>query len=61
MPDSVPEHPNEPAGELRWPTEGLSRIPDWVYTSAEIYQREIQRIARSSTISRACRFHSACP
>jgi len=49
MPDSVPERPNEPADEFRWPTEGLSRIPDWVYTSEEIYRREIERIFHGST------------
>jgi phenylpropionate dioxygenase-like ring-hydroxylating dioxygenase large terminal subunit len=27
-----------------WPDEGLARIPDWVYTSAAIYAREIERI-----------------
>lgn len=28
----------------RWPEEGLTRIPDWVYTSDEIYARERERI-----------------
>lgn len=28
----------------RWPADGLSRIPDWVYTSDEIYARERERI-----------------
>ncbi|HXP31505.1 MAG TPA: aromatic ring-hydroxylating dioxygenase subunit alpha [Stellaceae bacterium] len=46
MPDSAR---NEPASEPSplgyiWPEEGLSRIPDWVYTSDEIYAREIERI-----------------
>lgn len=27
-----------------WPEEGLARIPDWVYTSQEIYEREVERI-----------------
>ncbi|WP_420418050.1 FAD-dependent oxidoreductase [Pacificispira sp.] len=27
-----------------WPEGGLNRIPDWVYTSDEIYQREVERI-----------------
>jgi len=27
-----------------WPGEGLSRVPYWVYTDPEIYQREQQRV-----------------
>ncbi|SDS51082.1 FAD-dependent oxidoreductase [Bradyrhizobium canariense] len=27
-----------------WPVEGLTRIPDWVYTDEFIYQREVERI-----------------
>ena len=49
MPDSVPDRRNDTAAELCWPAEGLSRIPDWVYTSEEIYQREIERIFHGST------------
>jgi anthranilate 1,2-dioxygenase large subunit len=29
---------------LKWPNEGLSVVPDWIYTSPEIYDREIERI-----------------
>ena len=32
-----------------WPEEGLSRIPDWIYTSDEIYDREIERIFHGPT------------
>ena len=32
-----------------WPEEGLRRIPDWVYTSPEIYAREIERIFHGRT------------
>ena len=32
-----------------WPTEGLSRIPDWVYTDETIYQREVERIFHGRT------------
>jgi apoptosis-inducing factor 3 len=32
-----------------WPAEGLSRIPDWVYTSREIYDREVERIFHGRT------------
>jgi len=28
----------------RWPAEGLTHIPDWVYTSDEIFARERERI-----------------
>jgi phenylpropionate dioxygenase-like ring-hydroxylating dioxygenase large terminal subunit len=49
MPDSVPERPNDTAAELRWPAEGLSRIPDWIYTSEDIYRREIERIFHGRT------------
>ncbi len=31
-------------GRFAWPPEGLTRIPDWVYTSREIYEREVERI-----------------
>ena len=30
--------------DLRWPDEGLTHIPDWIYTSDEIYARERERI-----------------
>ena len=49
MPDGVPERPNEIATDLRWPAEGLSRIPDWIYTSEEIYRREVERIFHGFT------------
>ncbi len=31
---------------MRWPDEGVSRIPYWVYTDPEIYRREQERIFR---------------
>jgi anthranilate 1,2-dioxygenase large subunit len=43
MPDSARDPSvNEP--DHLWPAEGLSVIPDWVYTSLAIYQREVARI-----------------
>ena len=30
--------------DYKWPQAGLQCIPDWVYTSPAIYQREIERI-----------------
>jgi anthranilate 1,2-dioxygenase large subunit len=35
--------------DYRWPAEGLQYIPDWIYTSQEIYQREIERIFHGPT------------
>jgi anthranilate 1,2-dioxygenase large subunit len=33
-----------PEGDFQWPEEGLTRVPDWVYTSPELYAREVERI-----------------
>ncbi len=33
----------------QWPAEGLTHIPDWVYTSQAIYEREIDRIFKGPT------------
>lgn len=35
--------------DYRWPAEGLTRIPDWIYTSEEIYAREQERIFQGGT------------
>lgn len=32
-----------------WPQEGLTRIPDWVYTDESIYQREVEKIFHGRT------------
>ncbi len=32
-----------------WPEEGLTHIPDWVYTSDEIYEAEVERIFKGAT------------
>ncbi len=32
-----------------WPAEGLTRIPDWVYTDQWIYEREVERIFKGRT------------
>jgi len=43
MPDSARDPSvNEP--DHLWPADGLSVIPDWVYTSPAIYEREVARI-----------------
>ena len=35
--------------EYKWPEGGLQYIPDWIYTSPAIYQREIERIFHGPT------------
>jgi salicylate 5-hydroxylase large subunit len=35
----------------RWPDEGLTRIPFWVYTDPELYAREQERIFRGASWS----------
>jgi len=42
------EQPDE-GFHYRWPEGGLQYIPDWIYTSPEIYQREIKRIFQGPT------------
>jgi len=32
-----------------WPEEGLTRIPDWVYTDQTIYEREVEKIFHGRT------------
>ena len=38
-----------PRTEYRWPAEGISRIPYWVYTDERVYQLEQEKIFRGST------------
>lgn len=41
---------NDAVGDTyRWPAAGFTHIPDWVYTSEVIYEREIERIFKGST------------
>jgi anthranilate 1,2-dioxygenase large subunit len=35
--------------DYKWPEDSLQYVPDWVYTSPEIYQREIARIFHGPT------------
>jgi anthranilate 1,2-dioxygenase large subunit len=37
------------AREYKWPEDSLQYVPDWVYTSPEIYQREMERIFHGPT------------
>ena len=34
----------EAKSQLRWPAQGISRAPYWIYTSDEVYRREQERI-----------------
>ncbi len=36
-------------GSFAWPDGDLTRMPDWVYTSDEIYRREVERIFEGPT------------
>jgi anthranilate 1,2-dioxygenase large subunit len=38
-----------PEIQLRWPQEGLTAVPDWIYTHPQIYAREIERIFHGRT------------
>ncbi|MCW2244161.1 FAD-dependent oxidoreductase [Azospirillum canadense] len=40
---------DHPQPNFRWPEEGLTRIPDWVYTDETIYKREVERIFHGRT------------
>ena len=44
------EQPDD-ASDYKWPEGGLQYIPDWIYTSPAIYQREIERIFHGPTWS----------
>ena len=37
------------AAEHRWPAEGLTRVPYWVYSDRDVYEEEQARIFRGST------------
>lgn len=45
----TPSVKNKPIDQLVWPEEGLQAIPDWVYTSDDVYAREVQRIFHGRT------------
>jgi anthranilate 1,2-dioxygenase large subunit len=40
---------NPPIEECVWPADALDNIPDWVYTSQALYDREMERIFRGDT------------
>ena len=43
------EKAQEAGFEFKWPAEGLTSVPDWIYTSPEIYEREVERIFHGRT------------
>ncbi len=43
------ETKSQSAKQYVWPSEGLTRIPDWVYTDDYIYQREVEKIFHGRT------------
>jgi phenylpropionate dioxygenase-like ring-hydroxylating dioxygenase large terminal subunit/NADPH-dependent 2,4-dienoyl-CoA reductase/sulfur reductase-like enzyme len=45
--DDMKQQPFE--SRFIWPAEGLIRVPDWVYTNQEVYEREVERIFHGST------------
>ena len=38
-----------PEVQLQWPQEGLTAVPDWIYTHPQIYAREVERIFHGRT------------
>jgi anthranilate 1,2-dioxygenase large subunit len=46
-PGSSPKE--NPEIQLQWPQEGLSAVPDWIYTHPQIYAREVERIFHGRT------------
>src|SRR6185437_11383286 len=49
MPDSGRNARGDLAETYLWPEEGLTRIPDWVYTDQLVYEREVERIFHGPT------------
>jgi anthranilate 1,2-dioxygenase large subunit len=49
LPGDFAKDRSDAAREYHWPHDSLQYVPDWVYTSPEIYQREIERIFHGPT------------
>ncbi|MBU2091035.1 MAG: Rieske 2Fe-2S domain-containing protein, partial [Alphaproteobacteria bacterium] len=47
--ESVPESAEKPAKDYVWPADGLTRVPDWVYTDDHIYGLEVEKIFKGRT------------
>ncbi len=48
-PERLPVETAALGARYLWPDAGMTRIPDWVYTSDEIYRREVERIFHGHT------------
>ncbi len=44
-----------------WPADGLTRIPDWVYTDRAIYEREVEKIFHGRTWNYVRTAKPRCP
>lgn len=49
QPGSFEKDRLDASADYRWPQDSLQYVPDWVYTSPEIYQREVKRIFHGPT------------
>ena len=49
QPGSFAKEQLDDSVDYKWPEDGLQYIPDWVYTSPEIYEREMERIFHGRT------------
>ena len=49
QPGSFAKEQLDESYDYKWPERGLQYIPDWIYTSPAIYQREIERIFHGPT------------
>lgn len=45
---------NPTSNTWKWPAEGVTRVPYWVYTDPDIYAREQERLWRGDTWSYLC-------
>src|SRR5262249_17882288 len=45
---------NIPTDTRRWPPEGLTRVPYWLYTDSDVYRREQERIFQGPTWNFLC-------
>src|ERR1700722_6585936 len=47
-------HESRSIHERRWPAEGLTRVPYWLYTDRDLYAQEQERIFRGNTWTFLC-------
>jgi salicylate 5-hydroxylase large subunit len=48
MPSTNAERPGQAGAGRAWPAEGLSRVPNWIYTDPDIFARESERVFGAS-------------